>query len=143
MQEEERRQILKMLAGKKINAEEADKLLKVIDEKQAEETGEESPQPVKNPKSLIIVIKKNQSQPGKERTINVKVPLFMIKAGVKLASFLPGGAENAISKALDKHKLKINSDTFLPENFKEIISIMEEMIITLDEEDMTIRFRFE
>lgn len=136
--EEERRQILEMLAKGKINSEEAEKLLNAVDK--GSDVESDSSEKIKNPKYMIIMVRKNK---GKSRDINVKIPLFMIRAGVKLSSFLPGGAKDSIGEAFKKNNMDINSDTFGPENFQQMIGIMEEMKIDIDKEDTTVRFRFE
>jgi hypothetical protein len=85
---EERKKVLEMLAGGKITAEEAEKLLEKLE---GSSTGRSQP-PVagrsdaagaKQPRFLRILVEK----PGQEQ-VNVRVPLSLCRTG-KLFAFLP------------------------------------------------------
>ena len=72
---EDKKRILDMLAEKKINAEEAMKLLSAINEKKVEEG--------KTGRFLKILVYKNDDTKPK---VNVSIPLMLVKLGAK---FIP------------------------------------------------------
>ena len=101
---EERRQILDMLSAGKISAAEAERLLEKLDG--AKSTGQkesrETPRGRKaKPKFLCVVV---DSADGDK--VNIKVPLALVKTGIKMAAIMPEGAAQKLSaKGIDLSKL--------------------------------------
>lgn len=86
----EKKKVLEMLAGGKITAEEAEKLLDKLasvgsDSAGAKDAASGSPESApKNPRFLRIVVDK----PGQEQ-VNVRLPLSFVNAGPSLLGVLP------------------------------------------------------
>lgn len=101
---EERRQILDMLSAGKISAAEAERLLEKLDG--ARSTGQAesqatSPGRKAKPKFLCVVV---DSADGDK--VNVKVPLALVRTGIKMAAFMPEGAAQKLSaQGIDLSKL--------------------------------------
>ncbi len=91
---ESRKKILNMLAEKKITVEEAALLLEKLSGSEEPAPAEQSaPQPSKAPRFLRIVV---DSQDGDK--VNVKVPLSLIRTGIKLGSLMPREAAETVSE---------------------------------------------
>ncbi|MGD8412880.1 MAG: hypothetical protein PVF33_01535 [Candidatus Latescibacterota bacterium] len=99
---EERKQILTMLADGKITAEEAERLMDKI------ESGESRKNPVSTPpaqggklKYLRVLV---DSADGDK--VNIRVPLALIRTGIKLAAVLPNDVNEKLGeKGVDLGKL--------------------------------------
>jgi hypothetical protein len=109
---EERRKILEMLAEGKITAEDAERLLEKI------ETGPSTePKPPRKPgdpgklKWLLVHVD------GKEGDkVNVRVPISLIRTGIKLGAILPSGASERIeASGIDLNDLAKLADEELVE----------------------------
>lgn len=125
---EERKKVLEMLADGKISADEAERLLDALENK----TTETSPQTAlaktldNLPQYLFVKV---DSDDGDK--VNIRVPLKLVKAGIKLKALLPREAQDKINAKLDEKG--INLDDFEAENFKEILDALTEFEINVDE----------
>ena len=125
---EERKKVLEMLAEGKISADEAERLLDAL-EKKAPET---SPQTALTesldnlPKYLFVKV---DAVDGDK--VNIRVPLKLVKAGIKLQALLPQDAQDKINAKLNEKGL--NLEDFKAENFKDILDALTEFEINVDE----------
>jgi hypothetical protein len=125
---EERKKVLEMLAGGKITADEAERLLDALKNK----TAETSPQTAlaksldNLPQYLFVKV---DSDDGDK--VNIRVPLKLVKAGIKLKALLPREAQDKINAKLDEKG--INLDDFEAENFADILDALTEFEINVDE----------
>jgi len=147
---EERRRILQMLADGKIKVEEAERLLKSVGEEPPVKTMEADSGPkVKTPKFLRVVIapKDNGGEHAdghghhrhKHDKVNIRIPLVLIKAGVKLGSVMPSEARDKINNALKAKGLDIDLNKLDADSIDRILQAMSEMSIDVDDEDETVR----
>lgn len=142
---EERMQILKMLAEGKITTEQAEKLLDAIGEKSqeakpaaSEEKPESKEEPAsgEKPKCLRIMV---TGKHGDSDNVNIRIPLQLIRAGVKMKSLLPFEVREKLS-----NKMKINNVDWDIKNMDEesmngFFKSLKEMSIDIDEDDETVR----
>lgn len=139
---EEHRRIMKMFAEKKISLEEAERLLEAISESSGEsQSGTESTAKTTSksePKYLRIEIEPKDSGRGRDR-VNIKVPLLLVKAGMKLGSILPGEAGEKINSALGKKGINIDVRSLNPDSLNEVLNALKEMSIDVDDEKETVR----
>jgi len=125
---EERKKVLEMLADGKISADEAERLLDALENK----TTQTSPQTAlaktldNLPQYLFVKV---DSDDGDK--VNIRVPLKLVKAGIKLKALLPREAQDKINAKLDEKG--INLDDFEAENFKDILDALTEFEISVDE----------
>ena len=86
---ENRRQVLDMLAQGKITADEAERLLSLVDQPAgAEPRGAETSEARKPVPKYLRVVVGDGNDPQSEH-VNIRVPMGLIRAGVKLAALLP------------------------------------------------------
>lgn len=142
---EERMQILKMLAEGKITTEQAEKLLDAIGEKSQEakpEASEAKPESKEEqasgekPKCLRIMV---TGKHGKGDNVNIRIPLQLIRAGVKMKSLLPFEVSEKLS-----NKMKINNVDWDIKNMDEeslngFFKSLKEMSIDIDEDDENVK----
>ncbi len=132
----ERERILKMLADGKISVAEAEELLEALSQnKQAEES---TPTPSgKKPKYLRV-----QVDPGKtslKQQVNIRIPLQLIRAGVKLASVVPSEAREKVNRALHEKGIGLDISDLTSEKLDGVIQSLGEMSIDVDGEDEKVR----
>jgi hypothetical protein len=111
---ENRRQILEMLAAGKITADEAERLLSAIEPGSAPAVlesmgragsatagGGEVLQAKARSKYLRVLVEADESMTGIKgaTTVNVRVPLQFLRAGVRLASLIPSQAQRSLHQA--------------------------------------------
>jgi len=111
---ENKKRILEMVAENKITVDEAARLLELVEEPA------ESPSTKKTPKYLRVTIRpsaEGRADAEYER-VNVRVPLALVRAGVKLTSLIPNEIPNDAACKVDA-ALKEKGINFSLKNIKE------------------------
>jgi len=134
---EDRARILNMLADGKINAEEAERLLDALDSRAAApvETVPGSsvikgdPAPLINalPKFLHVKVDGDEGE-----KVDVKIPLALVRSGLKLTSLIPPQAMDQINSQMAESGMSIDFSNFKPEDIDEIIEALREMEVNVD-----------
>jgi hypothetical protein len=141
---EGRRQILEMLAAGKITADEAERLIAAI-----EGAGSGAPAAAANngaaatatkpkPKYLRVLVEADESMTGLKQgttTVNVRVPMQLLRAGVRLAALVPQQAHEQLDEAFSKHGVPITLSQIKPENLEELIDHLEDLTVDVDGKD--------
>ena len=126
---ENRKQILEMLAEGRVNADEAERLLAALEGS--------TPAAAKAlagsvPKYLRVVIEADDERGGEVRSkVNIRVPLQLLRAGVKLASLLPPEAREQMNAALHEKGVGLDISQIKPENLDELIENLKDVSIDI------------
>ncbi len=129
----ERRQILDMLATGKISADEAERLLDALTK---QEEPEAKPTACGSPKYLRIVVQEGDH--GKDN-VNIRIPLALVKAGMKLTSLIPESARNKVNNSLSEKGLHIDLNNLDSATVDEIILALKETSIDVQDGDEKVR----
>jgi hypothetical protein len=138
---ENRRQILEMLAAGKITADEAERLLIALEPDTsasaagAEKTnGPGSTAAKPHSKYLRVLVEADESMTGMKgaTTVNVRVPMQLLRAGVRLASLIPAQAHEQLDEALSRHGVPLTLSQIKPENLEELIDHLEDLTVDVD-----------
>lgn len=140
---ENRRQILEMLAGGKITADEAERLLAALDPdttviggggSQANGGGPTPSAAKGRPKYLRVLVEADESMTGNKglTTVNVRVPMQLLRAGVRLAALIPQQAHNQLDEALSSHGVPLTLSQIKPENLEELIDHLEDLTVDVN-----------
>jgi hypothetical protein len=143
---ENRRQILEMLAAGKITAEEAERLLAALDPEPVtvggmsngtSGSGAKSPKTKTTPKYLRVLVEADESMTGNKglTTVNVRVPMQLLRAGVRLAALIPQQAHDQLDSALSSHGIPLTLSQIKPENLEELIDHLEDLTVDVDGKD--------
>jgi hypothetical protein len=127
---EERNQILKMLSEGKIDVSEAEKLLDAVNETSEETELEEATGEKTNLKYLRVQVKPKNN--GKGERVDLRIPLQLIRAGAKIASFLPGEAGAKIDGSLKDKGFNFSLSEINRGNIDELLDALREMSIDVD-----------
>jgi hypothetical protein len=134
---EERLKILSMLKDGKITVDEAERLLDAIGKKEkVVEVNQEGEAPKKKYKFLRVHV---DGGGNKKEKVNVKIPLNLIRAGVKLRSFIPNKTSDLINLKLNEKGISFNLDDINPEKIEEFIEAFGEMSIDVEDGDDKVR----
>ena len=145
---ENRRQILEMLAAGKITADEAERLLSALDPDTSVPAGGVSAPPVSgngtksgaakgHPKYLRVLVEADESMTGNKglTTVNVRVPMQLLRAGVRLAALIPQQAHNQLDQAFLNHGVPLTLSQIKPENLEELIDHLEDLTVDVAGKD--------
>ncbi len=125
------KKILEMLAENKISVAEAERLFSLTDSGQDSEVKS----PRKNPKYLRVNIQPlaGSSQPGESESVNVRVPMSLLRAGMKLASIIPPSAYENVDSALKDKGIKFDLRDIKPENIEDLIEALGDMEVDIED----------
>ena len=125
---EERKKVLEMLADGKISADEAEGLLDALENKSTETSPQTALAKTLDDLPQYLFVKVDSDDGDK---VNIRVPLKLVKAGIKLKALLPREAQDKINIKLNEKG--INLEDFEAENFKDILDALTEFEINVDE----------
>jgi hypothetical protein len=130
---EERKKILEMVANEKISVEEAERLLSALyDEVESEpQTG-----PRGNKPKYLRVLVEPKSESKKGERVNVRVPINLIRAGLKWASFIPNHSQKKVGDALREKGLDVDLSTLTPDDLDELIVNLNDLKVEVDGDDI-------
>jgi len=136
---ENRRQILEMLAAGKINADEAERLLNALESESTASTSEFSGKTAgatvkTRAKYLRVLVEADESMTGMkgQTTVNVRVPMQLLRAGVRLASLIPAQAHQQFDQALNQHGVPLTLSQIMPENLEELIDHLDDLTVDVN-----------
>jgi hypothetical protein len=137
---EERRQILEMLAEGKISADEADRLLGALGGASSTATATATA-PSKPPKFVRVMVDAKEGKNDKPVHVNVRVPIALLRAGVRFASLIPTVAQDRVNEELRKNGLDFDVRQIKPENINELIDQLQDLSIDVDQQDDDVKIR--
>lgn len=145
---ENRRQILEMLAAGKITADEAEQLLAALEPDTTATAGtfagsipgsaSESTAKI-HAKYLRVLVEANEK--GEPTTVNVRVPMQLLRAGVRLASLIPAQAHDQLDRQLSRHGIPLTLSQIKPENLEELIDHLEDLSVDVDAKEEKAKVR--
>jgi len=139
---ENRRSILEMLAAGKITADEAERLMAALDREQRAAGGPEAANSSTKPKAkyLRVVVQAADAHAGDGPTkVNVRVPMQLLRAGVKLTSLIPAQARDQVNVAMRQHGVNFDLNQLKPENLEELIDQLNDLTVDVDNRDAQVR----
>jgi hypothetical protein len=135
---ENRRQILEMLASGKITADEAERLITALEGSSSPSNGAQAGEAQPKTKAKYLRVLVEAEDHGGPTTVNVRVPMQLLRAGVRLASLIPAQAHDKLDEALSKHGVPLTLSQIKPENLEELIDHLEDLTVDVDaKEDNT------
>jgi hypothetical protein len=128
---ENKKKILEMIADKKISVEDAYRLLSVID---ADKGGSESvpkaePGTKTRPKYLRVSVTPDPERENTENVdrVNVRVPMSLIRAGIKLTALIPPEALDKVNGALKEKGINFDVRSVKTEDIEDLIEALGEL----------------
>jgi len=133
---ENRKRILDMLAQGKINVDEAERLLTTMEQPDAGGSGffTAGETPKDERKYLRVVVEPNpDAGPGVEqKRVNIRVPMTLIRAGVKLTSLIPSVASSKINEELSKNGIDFDVNSIKAEDLEQLVDAMKDLEIDVE-----------
>lgn len=126
---EHRRRILDMLAGGKISVDEAERLITAL------ETPSESAAPAKaaSPRYLRVMVDADEGAGGDApKKVNIRVPLQLLRAGVRLSGMMPERARERVNQRLRERGIAFDIAQLKPENIEELITQLNDLSVDVD-----------
>jgi len=130
-----RRQILDMLAQGKLTAEEAERLIAALERGGLGATAMTENDKVKYLRVLVDTIDP-MAGPTK---VNVRVPMQLLRAGVRLTGVIPASAREEVNNALRKEGIPFDINNLTPQNLEELVEQLRELTVDVNNENTKVR----
>ena len=131
-----RRDILEMLAAGKITTDEADRLMAAVEKSPAAPSSTTAEEPSIRPKPKYLrVLVQDHGKHGNPVNVNVRVPMQLLRAGVKLAGLIPQPAMDKANIAMGAKGVHIDLSQIKPENLDELVDQLSDLTVDVDENE--------
>ncbi len=134
---ENSRRVLEMLSEGKVSVDEAERLLSLVDEEPETTTAVQPLAPARTG-SARRYLRVTVDSDGDEH-VDVRVPLALIKAGVKLHTLLPAQATTGINTALQDNGINVDIDNLRTEDLEQLIDALSEIEVNIQDGDDKVR----
>jgi hypothetical protein len=124
---EERKKILEMLQQGKISVDEAEKLLAALSS--PEETGSGTERP--SCKYLRVEVEPGPMSEKQDR-VNIRVPMRLIRAGLKWAAFIPKHAHSSINQALREKGIEMDVTKITTQDIEELVTQLNDLTVDVE-----------
>jgi hypothetical protein len=130
---EERRRILTMMAEGKLSAAEAEALLDALSSHSSSQIARVRPAPTSGagPKYLRVLVEGNFE--GKPNKVNVRIPIELIRAGMRLAALIPVVAYEPVNRALKENGVDVDISKLRPEDLEGLVAHLQELQVDVDD----------
>jgi len=139
---DDRRSVLQMLADGKISADEAERLLVAMERNgsgprllDSAPAGHNKPPP----KYLRVSVDAADADEGGPTKVNIRVPMALLRAGVRLTSLIPPAARTQVNAELAKNGVPFDIGQLKPENLEDLIAHLEDFSVDVDAQDAKVR----
>jgi hypothetical protein len=136
---ENRRQVLQMLADGKITAEEADRLIAAL-EKEQSMPATASPSDGTRHKYLRVLIEaQDKFRANSPTKVNIRVPMQLLRAGVRLSSLIPPEARDRANAAMREKGVNFDLGQLKPENLDALLEQLNDLQVDMDDDRTRVR----
>ena len=141
---DETRRVLDLLAQGKITVEEADKLIVAIGRAQAPDAGTPAgaSQATAEPRYLRINVQRTGASGRPDKDVNIRVPLAMVRGGMRLGSLIPGFNER-IESRLRERGVNIDLSKVDAQTIESLLKDLGQLNIDVNEGDKQVRITCE
>ena len=138
---EDRRSILDMLAAGQINADEAERLLSALDRgRSASSVASEPGYPSNQVKAKYLRVSVDTDEPGEGATkVNIRVPMQLLRAGVRLSSLIPPKARDEVNAHMREQGIPFDINQLKPENLEDLVDQLSDLTVDVDQEKTKVR----
>lgn len=134
---EQRKDVLDLLAEGKITADEAEQLITALERDQPPAVVPLDARPRGRAKYLRLEVDTlDNGEPGR---INVRVPLQLLRAGVRLAALIPPQALDRASAELAKSGVPIDLKQLKPEQLEALVEHLDDLVLDVEQPDAKVR----
>jgi hypothetical protein len=142
---ENKKKILQMLADGKINVDEAERLMKLIDIENEKQAGSDSAgwESKGMPRYMHVIVEPKPGAGGggdsRKEKVNVRVPFNLIRAGMKLMTLIPSEAAAEVDKAFKEKGFSFDVRRLKEEDMEQLVAALQESHVDVETDSETIR----
>jgi hypothetical protein len=137
--DENKNKILQMLSEGKISVEEASRLLYLVGEERKTDNSDNVIKKSKaNAKYLYVKVNPKEGHQDSER-VNVRIPISLVRAGMKLTALMPPEVADNVNKAMKDKGMGFDIRNLDNEFIEQLVDALKEEEIDIDSEEASIK----
>lgn len=129
---EERLKILEMLKDGKISVADAERLIAALGEQSIDTPAGPGGKP--GWKYLRVLVEPGPGSESQEK-VNIRVPMKLIRAGLKFAALIPQAAQGKVNEALKEKGLNTDLSKISPQDLEDLVGNLDDMTVEVDGKD--------
>jgi len=134
---EDRKRILALLADGRISAEEADRLIDALGRAPAAGAPLST---ASNGAPKYFRVEVDSREAGETPTkVNVRIPMQLLRAGVRLSALIPSTARDEINVAMAKQGIAFDINQLKPENLEDLIEHLSDFSVDVNNDQAKVR----
>lgn len=134
---ENRKQILEMLSQGKITAAEAERLITAVEKPAEKSASSSSGEATGLPKYLRVLVE--SEEPNSPSKVNVRIPMQLLTAGVKLVSLIPVQAREHVNQALKENGVQVDLTQLKPEHLEDLVEQLKDLTVDVDDRQTRVK----
>lgn len=144
MNDDSRRRVLDLLSDGKISVDEAERLLSLAGNtlsRRSEEDTKRENETTPPPKYLRVVVEPGTQAGANEagERVNLRVPMALIRAGMRLPAIIPGGVADKVNEALRENGIDLDVRGLKGNELDELISSLSELEVDVENGEHKVR----
>jgi hypothetical protein len=131
---EDRKKILEMLARNEISVQEAERLLNIVEPEGSESRIGAGVAAKPKPRYLRVAVRpgpEHEHDDDAER-VDIRLPMSLIRSGIKLTSLMPDQARDKVSDALHEKGIRLDVRNLETEDLEEIIEALADLEVSVE-----------
>ena len=140
--DENKNKILQMLAEGKISVDEASRLLYLVGEEGKTGNGDVSiKRPKLDAKYLYVKVEPKEGHKSDHETgrVNVRIPVSLVRAGMKLTALMPPEVADNVNKAIKEKGMGFDIRNLKDEYIEQLIDALKDNEIEVDSDEALIK----
>jgi len=135
----DRKRDLALLAEGKITADEAERLLSALETPSRPGPARSAETPAaRAPKYMHVTVDAHEGGDSPTK-VNIRVPLQLLRAGVRLGGLMPPQARDKVNESLRRQGVDIDINQVKPENLDVLIDQIGDLTLDVDNERAKVR----
>ncbi|MFI7136033.1 SHOCT-like domain-containing protein [Nonomuraea sp. NPDC050153] len=135
---EQRKDVLDLLAEGKVTVEEAERLIAALEQDRLPASAGPGVRPKGRAKYLRVMMEFLEED-GQSGRLNVRVPLQLLRAGVQLAALIPPQALERANAEMSRSGVPFDLTQLKPEQLEALVDHLDETIVEMDMSDGHLR----
>ncbi len=86
-----------------------------------------------------MLVDAEDHQTGKPVKVNIRVPVQLMRAGVRLSSLMPSQARDKVNEALREKGIAVDVGQLKPENLEDLLDHLNDLTVDVDQEKAKVR----
>lgn len=137
---ESQKKILQMLAAGKISVDEASRLLQLMGEDASagsEEKAKQRPDKA-SARYLYVRVDPKEGRGGHTGRVNVRVPVGLIRAGMKLTALMPPHVADNVNDAMKEKGISFDVRNLKDEDIEQLIAALSDTEVNVDNDEAVV-----